>query len=289
MAVAQATSPALLPDEITTLGPGMTFWHNPKNGFAVLKLHYSADPAKRTPEWKQAASKAMPLRGWKQEYEIAFDAPAGRPVFEEFSAAEMVRPFPVLPGARLLRGWDFGWIAPAAVFCQLDVWGRLLVHDCLLGDRTLLDQFAPMVKARSLELLGSTVGKPFDCGDTQADFHTDLGTIRKVLTNHGIQLYTVPKTDESYEALRTRMVKGDVFIPGEGKSPGILVHPRAAILIEALQGAFHLSDRPPYKIVETHPYKDVVDALRYLHDNLSFASHSHMDAMKTAASADIVY
>ena len=87
----------------TELQPGLTAWTNPGNGFRILKLHYSADPAKRAPEWKQRAMQGMPTRGWLREYELSFEAPLGQAVIPEFGSSH-VRP--VNPSqARILRGW----------------------------------------------------------------------------------------------------------------------------------------------------------------------------------------
>src|SRR5436853_216061 len=93
----------------------------------VAQLHFTADPAKRDPAWKEQAKAGMPDRGWAREYELSFDAPAGDAVFPEWTAAH-IRPIRPLTDTRILRGWDFGGTAPAVGFAPTDPWGRLLVH-----------------------------------------------------------------------------------------------------------------------------------------------------------------
>lgn len=264
--------------------PGLRLWTNPKNQFRICRLHYTADPAKRDPAWRRATSAGMPERGWRREYEIAFDAPEGEPVFPEFNPSRMVRDLAVLPDARLLRGWDFGHVAPAVVFAQLDAHGRLRVLRELILPHSTLFQLAHAVKEASIDLMGRDV-PTFDAGDPAGEAFTDLGQVRATLADCGISLQTHRAHRESYEALRQRLMR-DVLVQGEGPTPSFLVHPRCAVLIEALSGAFHLSTKPPFKPVEVHPMKDVVDALRYLHTNLLGVQSDHVHAMHQASRAD---
>ena len=275
-------------EDTTELIPGLTTWVNAVNHFTIVKLHYSADPAKRDPAWKESAKQGMPERGWQREYELSFEAPLGLAVTPEFSANN-IRVTKVLPGARILRGWDFGAVSPAVIFGQVDIHGRKLIHDELVIGHVTLDSLVDAVKARTVERFGR--GEPcFDAGDPAGEAIQDLGQIRRVLMLHGIML-TTGRSKDSYDDLRKELLR-QVLIPNEGLSPALVIHPRCVTLIEALQGAFHYSDRPSQrdpKPVPVHPYKDVVDALRYLNDNLGAASSTHFEQMKQIAQADIVW
>jgi len=263
---------------------GIRTWTNPVNRFRVLRLHYTADPAKRSSAWRLAAKAGMPDRGWNREYEISFESPEGEPVFPEFQPSTMVRDVPILPDARLLRGWDFGHVCPAVVFAQLDAYGRLrIVREVLLPHSTIL-QLVHAVRQATVELMGKPVDC-FDAGDPAGEAFTDLGQVRATLAENGIALQTHRAHKESYEALRARLLQ-DVFVPGEGKSPALVIRPTCSVLIAAMTGAFSLSSKPPFKPVELHPFKDVVDALRYLHTNLLGVQSNHLTAMFTAARAD---
>ena len=103
-------------------------WRNPRNGFYVTRLHYTADPGKRSAEWKQKTSEGLAARAWAREYEISWTSPEGEPVVPEFSADIHVRETEIKRDARLLRFWDFGSVSPVILFCQFSLYGQLLVH-----------------------------------------------------------------------------------------------------------------------------------------------------------------
>jgi hypothetical protein len=91
----------------------------------VLRLHYTADPAKRpgTPEgdaWLQQAAAGYPggvqSGRWKKEMEIEYDALGGTPVFPDWSTR--IKPAVVVGGVavagwRLYGAYDHGWRRPA--------------------------------------------------------------------------------------------------------------------------------------------------------------------------------
>ena len=275
-------------EDATEVIPGLTTWVNPGNKFRVVKLHYTADPAKQTPTWKALAKEGMPERGWMREHEISFETPEGLPVIPQFSAAN-VRVLPILPTARILRGWDFGQASPAVVFGQLDSSGRKRIVGELILEQVTLAMLVDAVKARTVELFGRA-GPTFDTGDPEADSWKDLGQIRHELLKQGILLQPAKRaTKDSYEALCHEMLR-QVLVPGEGVTPALCIHPRCVTLIEALTGAFHYADRPTQrepKPVALHPYKDVVDALRYLIHDLTAATTNFVADMKKAAAADL--
>ena len=62
---------------------GLQIRRNAKNKFLVVHLHYTADPMKRSPEWKAEASAGMPPAKWEKEYEISWEALYGAKVFPE--------------------------------------------------------------------------------------------------------------------------------------------------------------------------------------------------------------
>lgn len=60
---------------------GLKLWLNGKNRIYCGRIHYTADPARRSAEWKAAAMRGMSLYQWQQEHEINYAARGGRPVF----------------------------------------------------------------------------------------------------------------------------------------------------------------------------------------------------------------
>ena len=47
--------------------PGITEWNTP-DGFRVLRVHYTADPGKRAPEWKEAEQKGTTVADWSKRW-----------------------------------------------------------------------------------------------------------------------------------------------------------------------------------------------------------------------------
>lgn len=148
---------------------GFKTWHNPNNGFAVGRLHYRADPAKRTPEWKRRARQGLTWAEWMREYEIVWSSFEGVPVYgDDFSRAFHVSQEPLewSKGYPIVRGWDFGLGAGgmACVFAQLLSHGRLLVYREITASDTDIEHFAPEVKRMSAEWFPGCV-KYFDIAD----------------------------------------------------------------------------------------------------------------------------
>jgi hypothetical protein len=234
------------PDSAGMPRPGITEWRNERNSFFVLRLHYTADPGKRSPQWKAKTSEGLTSRAWQREYEISWTSPEGEPVVPEFDANRHVREL-----------------------CPFN---------------TPLDQLLPIVKAISLDMV--TRSDYFDAGDPEVDSVGSLGSIAELLSRHSIHMHTNrPGKEISYAGLRDRFLKS-VYIPRIGHDPAILISPRCPNLIEALSGGFHLSSYPPYRPVKAHPMKDLVDALRYGFDNLDSAGADRAVELKKLASGD---
>ena len=263
---------------------GVQEYTNEQNQLHVLRLHYTADPAKRSAAWRTQESRNLPRRGWLREYEINWATPEGEPVVPEFSADLHVRSLTIHDDLRPLRFWDFGWVAPVVLFSQLTMHDQLLVHRELSPFNTSLHVLWPMAESVTMNLFPKM--KPFDAGDPAGENQTDLGASAQYLAQKGVRLYsTRPGTEISYQAIRNRF-KRMIHIPNVGLEPAILIDPRCRNLVDALTGAFHLTENPPYKPVKKHPFKDVVDALRYGNDCLSLERKDYQQALEQMASND---
>lgn len=110
---------------------GLKTWKNKNNGFQCVQLHYSADPKKRTKEWKKAAQFGMDHKAWQTEMELSWEVYAGEPVYgKEFNREihipeERIEPNPDYP--MLIRGWDFGGNHSCAIMQYIR--GRMDVFD----------------------------------------------------------------------------------------------------------------------------------------------------------------
>lgn len=109
--------------------PGLTMRRTDK-GIAVVRLHYSADPAMTPARVKELRDKYPTDAKWNQEMEIDYMAKAGTLVYPEFDAAVHV-----LPDARIpKRGCRFMAIDPhprtpcAFLWVLVDRWGDWYVY-----------------------------------------------------------------------------------------------------------------------------------------------------------------
>jgi hypothetical protein len=264
---------------------GIQTWTNPRNGFAVFRLHYTADPAKRSTEWRERTQRGLSARDWRREYEIDWASPAGEPVFPEYDAQVHERSCIPNPARLLLRFWDFGYVSPSVLFAQLTAEGQLRILAELCPFNITLDELCPMAWTLTDELVQHR--RVMDAGDPAAGAETDLGQVRTELMKHRIFLRTNrPGTDLSYENLRNRLL-ARLFVPGIGHVPAIVIDPqRCPTLCSALRGAFCRSEHPPYRPKKDHPWKDVVDALRYGNDNLSAMNQAHYHALREMSRND---
>lgn len=112
-------------------GEGLKIRRNENNQFVVVTLHYTADPERRSEEWKKEAMAGMPEARWMQEQEIDYGAMFGTKVFPQISthrgqivvSREAQMSFPA--SATMWAGFDFGIRNPSSF--QVYVW-----HDGIL-------------------------------------------------------------------------------------------------------------------------------------------------------------
>ena len=95
-----------------------------KLGYTHLRVHYTADPYKRRPEWR---AENVRTRNDYRELEISYDVPDGDPFYSSFSEAlQLVQVRRLDESARLLLGQD-GGRNPATVVSELNDEGRVIV------------------------------------------------------------------------------------------------------------------------------------------------------------------
>lgn len=251
---------------------GVECWTNPQNGFFCTDLHYTANPAKRGPEWRDRIKASMPARDFAMEYERSWQTHAGKPVFVDYvrnfhSVVGKIEPEPGLP---LLIGWDFG-LTPAAIICQL-VGKQLRVLKELLEDDGSIDKLAPVVwrylctefpewaRTADTSILG------FCDPNMNARKDTDERTCASVLRTNGFtRLHPGPVQWEP----RRRAVESFLVRIDKGM-PGLLVsRSECPVLQEGLSGGYQYPEKyaelEPSKITPlknrfSHPH----DALQYV-------------------------
>lgn len=123
--------------------PGFAAWTNRFNRFRIVAMHYSADPRKRSAEWKQREQEGVPLSIWLREYEMQFDVRSGRPVYlHEWRPQTMLQERIKTERSRpIIVGVDFGYHHPAMVAAQMRYGHQLCVLRALQGSQVRFEDF----------------------------------------------------------------------------------------------------------------------------------------------------
>ncbi|OGX19560.1 MAG: hypothetical protein A3K83_04470 [Omnitrophica WOR_2 bacterium RBG_13_44_8b] len=227
------------------------------NGFAVVKLHYSADENK-SQEWADNIKKTYPTQDiWKQEMELDFTKSTNRRVYSEFKRELHIADVKPVPYREIWRGWDFGYHHPACVWAQVDSDDRLNVFAELLGEEVIINKFAEEVLAISKKMFPGYDFK--DAGDPAVRSKSDKNerTTSDILRTYGIRVQTrYLFIKEGVNLIRNLLLpKKDGFIK-------VKVSPNCKILLDGFLGEYAMDD-------EDMPEKDgyyehLQDALRYL-------------------------
>lgn len=272
----QLDSPDLTFREVPPVKPetpleGVEVWRNPRNGFVVVDLHYTADPRKRSPEWRESIRRSMPARDFAMEYERSWQTFEGKPVYDDFNktihvSTDELKPEPGLP---LILGWDFG-LTPACILAQL-VGRRLIILAEFVETAGSISKLAPVVYQHLF-----TNYLPWLNGDDKlisyvdpAGFQkaqTDERTCVEVMKKCGFK--TVKPGPVGWEARRKAVE--DYLTKTYGEGPGFLLdESKCPILHEGFNGGY----RYPEKAIEIEPtmirpiknkYSHPHDALQYL-------------------------
>lgn len=249
---------------------GVEVWRNDKNKFLVFQLHYSADPRKKDPAYREAIKSAMPVRQYQQEYELQWDSFAGAPVYADFQRARhgcQERLYPEI-GLPLLRGWDFG-LTPAMVIAQL-VEGQLRVLYEYVELNMGAERFVPLALQKCATIYprwGDPKRDWIDCIDPSGNFRkdTDMGCCGDVLRRNDLAPFPGPVAFEprkgAVEYFLTRQTK---------QGPGFMIDlANCPVLVRGFEGGYRYDEKAfdvepskirPIKDEHSHPH----DALQYI-------------------------
>ena len=242
---------------------GITEYDN--NGVHVLRVHYSADPSKDTPEWIAEQKKGTTTAAWEQEYEINFYAIQAKAWFPEFKRETHVAKQPLNPigGRPVLRGWDYG-LTPATVFAQTTAKGQLqaLYPEIQSWDNGITAHGAVVVSESSTYFPGyrfSDYGDP--AGNQRAQ--TDEKSCNQILREkYGIIVYPGPVS----EMARHESVRNLLTSTTPDGQPMLLIDPRCTWLIQCLEGGYqHKEVAGRYlDVVADNEYTHTTDAFMYI-------------------------
>jgi hypothetical protein len=205
------------------------------NGVHVMRIHYTADPDKRSPEWKTQAMRGMNSRQWEKEMEINFAVKLGKAWFPEFRHEFHVAPEPLKPfaGKTIIRGWDYG-LTPATIFCQYGPKGELAVLEEIQSQDCGITAHAKVVAAVSMNYAGYSfvdIGDPAGRQRAQTDEKSCADILAK---EYGIIVQDGPVSAMArWEAVRRRLTT----VTDTG-GPMLIIDPRCAYLIRGFEGGY---------------------------------------------------
>ena len=246
-----------------TAMPGITEYDT-ADGFHVLRAHYTADPAKRSEEWKRREQTGTAAADWEQEMEINFDVPKGMPWYPEFrydfhAAKGPIAPVPERP---VTRGWDYG-LTPATVFCQTTAKGQTLVlWPELQSWESGILAHGRVVQSESATYFPGYVftdwGDPAGNQRAQTDEKTCVQLLRE---EYGINVSSGPVA----AAQRDLPIRRALTTITPDGAPMLLIDPRCTWLIAALSGGYRRKETAGRitDTLEDNEYTHIVDALGY--------------------------
>lgn len=249
---------------------GVEVWKNPRNKFCVVDLHYTANPAKRGKEWREAIRQSMPLRDYLMEYERSWQTFDGKPVYEDWNRGlHTVRNIAVEPGLPLLLGWDFG-LTPACVVAQLVGKQLRILEEHIETDGSIL-KLAPRIWSHLSinypEWMVAPDAKIFSFVDP-AGFQrsqVDERTCAAAMMSSGFKKIAPGPVD--WESRRQAVENWLIKLTADGA--GLIVSEDACpVLIEGFGGGY----RYPEKATEVEPTKiaPIKNRFSHPHDALQY-------------------
>lgn len=246
---------------------GTRVWTNKKNKFLVFELHYTADPGKRSPEYKESIKNSMPLQEYLREYELHWDTFSGQPVYPEFGKLHILEELPVpVAGLPMLIGFDFG-LTPACVIGQF-VETQLIIFKEFVEINMGIDRFLEKVipELHRLYPTHSDLRK-WRCFIDPAGFSrkdTDERTTAMSVAKH----FNPAPGPIAWEARRKAVVH--YLMRLDKGEPAFQIYGRGCpVLVKGFEGGYRFDDKAvdiepsklrPLKDAYSHPH----DALQYL-------------------------
>lgn len=244
------------------------FWLNPKNEFAILDIHYTANPLKSGEGFKERIKNSMPIKDFMVEYERNWQAFDGKPVYEDYAKGRHESRFLLEPhlGLPLLCGWDFG-LTPACIVAQLR--GQtLFVFREYTAENASIDKFATHVLSQlAIEFPEWRDAKkdfrnyidPAGLAEAQTDQRTCAGTM------YGVGVRSIYAGPNNWEGRRTAVEHFLMLQTKEG--PALQIYaPHCPILTKGFTGGY----RYPEKYAEIQPGKPAPIKNKFSHPHDAF-------------------
>lgn len=252
---------------------GVEVWKNPRNGFVIADLHYTANPRKRGDAWRNAVKASMPLRDFLMEYEKSWQTYEGKPVYADFNRTIHVKKGEMEPepGLPLLLGWDFG-LTPACVVGQLCGRQLRILHEFIETDGSI-NKLAPVVWSFLRINYAPWTGvedkiysfiDPNGFNRSQED---DTKTCARAMRAAGFKKIAPGPVD--WESRRSAVE--NFLVQTSKQGPGIIISESCQVLVEGFSGGY----RYPEKAIEIEPTKitPLKNKFSHPHDGLQYLCH----------------
>lgn len=235
------------------------------------KKHPNKDDA-----WYEQQLRDRPERDVRQEIDINYIISAGKPYYGGFRRAIHVNRLSINSHKELILGWDYGWHHPCCVITQIDAKGRLVIHDVLLGENELIQDFAENTVRAYLNAhyLNFPVINYDDPAGLQESDKSKL-TSHQLLIKAGFPATSRPSnTNEANYDARKVLIESKMKNLIDG-IPALVINdrPLTQIIIEAFEGGYHYPVEDKYGAIKDRPVRDgyyehVMNALEYIIVNL---------------------
>ena len=258
-----------------------------RNGAYIARVHYTADPDKRSEEWKFNEQQGATAAGWEREYEINYNVSLEKPYYNEFRYDFHVAKRPLKPfeGRPIIRGWDYG-LTPATLFAQTTAKGQILLLRELQSIDCGMRNHGKVVRSETATFYANfdfnDVGDPAGNQRSQADEVT-ANQILSSDFNINVEPGAITVTERS-EAVRWFLTN----TTPDGQ-PMLLVDPHLSIIIGGFTGGYHrktvagkVLDEP-----EKNEFSHLMDCLGYIcaHIYKQRGSKDNSEAYKQARKA----
>jgi len=263
-------------------------WHNPKNGYLIFDLHYTANPLKRSDTFREAVRNSMPIKDYMVEYERQWDAFDGKPVFEDYrkdrhETYEELEPDLGLP---LLCGWDFG-LTPACVVGQLKGQKLIILRE-YVSENQGIKQFCPVVMSDLRQHYPAWRDQKKDfihyidpAGLAKGQIDSEKSCALEMAAQGLKNIFPGPVSWED------RRKSVEHFLLGQTRDgANFRLNPKTApTLAKGFSGGYHYPDR--YKIVVPGKPEPVKDRFSHPHDALQYLCGGAVTLLGKKASVEV--
>jgi len=253
-------------------------------GFTVVRVHYTADPehdpehplpalAQAGGQWVAGMRTTISdPADWEREMEINFHSPKGSRVFPQFRELTHTRGLDFTRRKVVYRSWDFGWHAPVCLVAQIGERDRLHLLKEIVGRQQTTQEFAATVVQRCAEWLPQHAAGFEDFCDPAGQQVKSIASEKSerrdvdVLGSFGIH----PRYEWGWSRKDGRTLVHRLLHERADRTPGLYVDPAGCpLLLQAFLGRYvypvtadgRRKDEPDD---ESHPWADLMAALRYL-------------------------